>query len=231
TAAVPQDRDGIGFVGLPYATGAKVLAIGEKGATFLVPNTTTIRTEAYPLSRRLYFYLGDNARPEARDFTRFALSPQGQDIVEKSGFVGQKVEVVTAEKAPANAPAGYVQLMPSSDRLSVDFRFRSGSSELDTKAVDDIKRVASTMGTQFSGRGMMLIGFADNTGNPARNLALSKERAQAVEAQMKQQGITPVLVTGFGQELPVADNSTPAGREKNRRVEVWLRKGTRTARS
>jgi outer membrane protein OmpA-like peptidoglycan-associated protein len=31
-------------------------------------------------------------------------------------------------------------------------------------------------------------------------------------------------VTGFGQELPVADNSTPEGQEKNRRVEVWLRK-------
>jgi hypothetical protein len=55
TTAVSQDRDGIGFVGLPYAAGAKVLAIGEKGATFLIPNTSTIRTEAYPLSRRLYF--------------------------------------------------------------------------------------------------------------------------------------------------------------------------------
>src|SRR5262249_60409424 len=106
---------------------------------------------------------------ERRAFAGFALARQGQDIVEKGGFVGQKVGVVTAEKAPANAPAGYVQLMPSSDRLSVDFRFRSGSSELDTKAVDDIKRVASTMGAQFNGRGMMLSGFAHNTAHPARN--------------------------------------------------------------
>jgi phosphate transport system substrate-binding protein len=41
---------------------------------------------------------------------------------------------------------------------------------------------------------------------------------------MERQGITPVFVTGFGQDLPVADNSTPEGREKNRRVEIWLRK-------
>jgi outer membrane protein OmpA-like peptidoglycan-associated protein len=41
---------------------------------------------------------------------------------------------------------------------------------------------------------------------------------------MRQEGINPVLITGFGQELPVADNSTLDGQEKNRRVEVWLRK-------
>ena len=109
-------------------------------------------------------------------------------------------------------------------RLPVDFRFRTGSSELDTNAVDDIKRVADFMSSQFSGRGLMLVGFADSTGSPAANLRLSKDRAQAVAVQMSRQGIMPVLVTGFGQEQPVADNSTPEGREKNRRVEVRLRK-------
>jgi phosphate transport system substrate-binding protein len=215
--AVAQDRNGIGFVGLPYAVGVKKLATAERGATPLVPNTMTVRTEAYPLSRRLYLYLPDNAKPEARDFVRFALSPRGQDIVEKAGFVGQKVVIDPDGPEPA-APIG------PAVRLPVDFRFRTGSSELDTKAVDDIKRVADFMSSQFSGRGLMLVGFADSTGSPAANLRLSKDRAQAVAVQMSRQGIMPVLVTGFGQEQPVADNSTPEGREKNRRVEVWLRK-------
>ena len=223
-SAVARDRDGIGFVGLPYASGAKVLAISEKGAVALVPNVNTVRTESYPLSRRLYLYVPDNAKPEAREFARFALSPAGQDVVEKNGFVGQKVDVMTQTGTPANAPAGYLQLMPSADRLTVDFRFRTGSSELDPKAVDDIKRVGAAMGQQYSGRGVMLVGFADSTGSPSKNLQLSKDRAQAVSEQLKRQGITPVFVTGFGQELPVADNSTPDGREKNRRVEMWLRK-------
>jgi phosphate transport system substrate-binding protein len=222
-SAVAKDRNGIGFVGLPYAVGVKVLAVFDKGATPLVPNTMTVRTEAYPLSRRLYFYLPGNAKPEARDFVRFALSPQGQDVVEKNGFVGQKVDVVK-EQAPANAPKGYVDLMPSADRLSVDFRFRTGSSELDSKAVDDVKRVAAAMSSQYSGRGVMLVGFADSTGNRSANLKLSKDRAQSVAAQMERQGVTTVSVTGFGQDLPVADNATPEGREKNRRVEIWLRK-------
>jgi len=222
-SAVSKDRDGIGFVGLPYAQGVKVLAVAERGATPLVPNTMTVRTESYPLSRRLYLYLPENAKPEAREFVRYALSPPGQDIVERDGFIGQKVEVVTGN-APANAPKGYLELMPSADRLSVDFRFRTGSSELDTKAVDDIKRVASSMASQYAGRSVMLVGFADSTGNPSANVKLSKDRAQAVAGQMQQQGIAAGSVTGFGQELPVADNSTPEGREKNRRVEIWLRK-------
>jgi phosphate transport system substrate-binding protein len=131
---------------------------------------------------------------------------------------------VAKSKTPVNAPTAYTQLMPTSDRLSVDFRFRSGSSDLDTKAMDDIKRVAAMMSSLPDARVMMLIGFADNTGNPARNIELSKDRARAVAEHLKRQGITPALVTGFGQDLPVADNGTPEGREKNRRVEVWLRK-------
>ncbi len=223
-SAVTSDREAIGFVGLPYAAGAKVLAISEKGAAALVPNMNTVRTESYPLSRRLYFYVPDNAIPDAREFARFALSAAGQNVVEKSGFVGQKVEVMTTNATPTNAPAGYLQLMPSADRLTVDFRFRTGSSQLDPKAVDDIKRFALAMNGRFSGRGVMLVGFADSTGTASKNVELSKERAQAVGEQMKRQGITPAFVTGFGQELPVADNGTPEGRDKNRRVEVWLRK-------
>jgi phosphate transport system substrate-binding protein len=222
--AVAQDRNGIGFVGLPYAVGVKVLAIAEKGAIPMVPNAMTMRTEAYPLSRRLYLYVPDSAKPEARDFVRFALSPVGQDIVDKSGFVGQKIEVMTSQQTPANGPEGYVQQKQQSDRLSVDFRFLTGSSTLDTKAVDDINRFASAMNSQYAGRGVILVGFADNTGNPAANLALSKERADAVAQQMRSHGVNPVLIKGFGQELPVADNGTEDGRQKNRRVEAWLRK-------
>lgn len=65
-----------------------------------------LRGRAYPLSRRLYLYLPDNAKPEARDFARFALSAPGQDIVQKDGFVGQKVDVMRVEAPETDAVWG-----------------------------------------------------------------------------------------------------------------------------
>jgi phosphate transport system substrate-binding protein len=70
---------------------------------------------------------------------------------------------------------------------------------------------------------LVLVGFADNQGTPEKNLALSAQRAEAVAALFKQRGLPPGLVLNLGAELPVADNSTEAGRERNRRVEVFLR--------
>lgn len=222
--AVSRDPEGIGFVGLPYAVGVKVVKISDRGAMSLVPNTMTVRTEAYPLTRRLYLYVPDRAKPEARAFADFAISAAGQEVVEKAGFVGQKVAVMPQAAAPPGAPSAYAQLIPRADRLSVDLRFRPNSTVIDPKGVDDIKRIASVMSKQFSDRGIMLIGFADSTGTRDYNLMLSKRRAQSVGDEMRQEGMNPVLITGFGQELPVADNSSPDGQEKNRRVEVWLRK-------
>ena len=65
-------------------------------------------------------------------------------------------------------------------------------------------------------------GYTDSTGGQAFNLTLSGQRADAVRAFLVQQGLSPedVTSTGLGQTNPVADNSTTAGRQQNRRVEI-----------
>ena len=55
-------------------------------------------------------------------------------------------------------------------------------------------------------------------------MALSLNRAKVVEAQFAQRGVKPGVVRGFGPELPVAANDTEEGRDKNRRVEIWLKR-------
>jgi outer membrane protein OmpA-like peptidoglycan-associated protein len=67
-------------------------------------------------------------------------------------------------------------------------------------------------------------GHTDSTGSDAYNQTLSEKRAGSVGDYIKGQGINPqrVLTQGFGEQLPKADNSTPAGREQNRRVELRL---------
>jgi phosphate transport system substrate-binding protein len=74
------------------------------------------------------------------------------------------------------------------------------------------------------GEHLLLAGFADNQGDSAANLAVSKKRADAVAALFVARGLKPGGVASFGAELPVADNSTEEGRERNRRVEVYIKK-------
>jgi outer membrane protein OmpA-like peptidoglycan-associated protein len=69
-----------------------------------------------------------------------------------------------------------------------------------------------------------LIGHTDNEGNAAKNMLLSEKRAKAVSAYLAKKGVpTEQLITEWhGQEQPVADNKTPAGRQRNRRVEMKI---------
>jgi len=76
----------------------------------------------------------------------------------------------------------------------------------------------------YTGQNVLLFGFGDSTGGRQVNEALSRDRAGAVARLFEQRGIKASAVVGFGSQLPVASNETVDGREKNRRVEIWLRK-------
>jgi outer membrane protein OmpA-like peptidoglycan-associated protein len=49
-------------------------------------------------------------------------------------------------------------------------------------------------------------------------------QAKIVESQLSLRGIKLAVVRGYGSELPVATNDTSEGRERNRRVEIWIKK-------
>lgn len=67
-------------------------------------------------------------------------------------------------------------------------------------------------------------GHTDNVGKPESNKVLSEQRAGSVLNYFKGKGVdeSRLLSKGFGQEQPVADNKTAAGKSKNRRVELKL---------
>jgi flagellar motor protein MotB len=78
-----------------------------------------------------------------------------------------------------------------------------------------------------------IYGFTDNQGwknstaeqSIQKNLNLSQERAQSVSTYLMSCGVSPSQikgVEGLGESSPVADNSTAAGRQENRRVEVYM---------
>ena len=70
-------------------------------------------------------------------------------------------------------------------------------------------------------------GHTDNTGDPNYNLDLSRRRATAVRQYLVSKGVGEKLLTavGYGQEKPTADNGTPQGRLKNRRIEFKIYRG------
>jgi outer membrane protein OmpA-like peptidoglycan-associated protein len=70
-----------------------------------------------------------------------------------------------------------------------------------------------------------VVGHTDNTGTAAYNQTLSQNRAQSVASYIATHGIPAQRLSaqGMGQNQPIADNATEAGRAQNRRVEIYLR--------
>ncbi len=68
-------------------------------------------------------------------------------------------------------------------------------------------------------------GHTDSTGSAEYNQRLSERRAQAVYDLLVQNGVPPsrLSVKGYGETDPIADNSTPEGRQANRRVQLEIR--------
>ena len=67
-------------------------------------------------------------------------------------------------------------------------------------------------------------GHTDSTGSDELNQKLSEQRATTVQTYLISQGLPAANVTarGFGKTVPVAENSTAAGRQQNRRVEIVI---------
>ena len=222
--AVSRDRDAIGIVSFPAGRAVRTLAIGERGATAFEPSVDAIATQTYPLTRRLYYYASPKpANPNTKDFLSFVRSEAGQAVVTRAGYGGQNVQVVTSTLTRNDASDDYKGLVRKARQLNIAFRFRTGESVLDNKALDDLSRLVAFLPAQETSEKapLILIGFADTQGLTAKNLELSRQRAEAVASALIARQIKPQIVRWFGEEQPVGDNATVAGRERNRRVEVW----------
>ena len=225
SSGVANDPQGVGFVGLSSIGGSKGVPVGSAGSAPLVPNRMTVATEDYALSRRLFLYTGQTSKnPDVAKFIEFANSAKGQAAVEAAGFVPLTIRQEKAVTV-AGAPSDYSALVANALRLSVCFRFRIGSSDLDNRGLKDLDRVTEFLSSSsVQPDRLMLFGFADSRGADALNQKLSEGRAATVSEALAQRGVKPCVVRGFGKAVPVADNSTTEGQDKNRRVEVWVKR-------
>jgi outer membrane protein OmpA-like peptidoglycan-associated protein len=106
--------------------------------------------------------------------------------------------------------------------LQAEVLFGKDSARLSAQAKARISAIAEEIKTQNATK-IRVFGFTDNLGSSAHGDVLSRKRADAVQNVLDQE-LTDSDVTyevrGYGEQYPIADNSTESGRKKNRRVEV-----------
>jgi len=107
-------------------------------------------------------------------------------------------------------------------RQTLDVKFDFDKSTIKSGYDKDIKGLAEVM-KDYPDLNVVIEGHTDSVGTAAYNKKLSQRRADAVKKYMvEKEGISANRITakGFGEERPIASNSTNAGRAKNRRVEA-----------
>ena len=115
------------------------------------------------------------------------------------------------------------QMLLSTGMIVLDaVYFQSGKTDISKNSEPYLKVIAKML-AKYPKLKIEIGGHTDNLGNPQSNTLLSQKRAEAVVMFMIK--VDPSLAqmlwaNGYGSNAPKADNSTPAGREANRRVEL-----------
>jgi len=219
---VEHDKNGIGFVSMAFAGQNKVLAIKKGAEFFWHPEKFNISSMDYPFTRRLSLFSGQTSGTIADKFLQTAFSWNGRNITEDAGFI---VSVCYADSSELSSKwEDFEKEAGSSRRISVSFRFVKESSELDSQSVFDLTRLSDFLDERFSNVcSIILMGFTDSTGSSEQNKEFSIKRAGTVADYLKEKaGFHVSGIYGFGELFPVAPNDTRWGRDRNRRVEVWL---------
>lgn len=136
------------------------------------------------------------------------------------------------QRATMGSGVAVVQTPDNQLKLDVpsDISFAVGRADINPRLRPILDQFASGLSTQQNNE-VRIIGHTDNTGSDDLNNRLSLDRAQSVKDYLVARGVRgdTVAVAGRGEREPVADNSTEAGRARNRRVEIFLGERASTA--
>jgi OOP family OmpA-OmpF porin len=186
--------------------GLEALSLLSNGSLLVRPDTLSIR--------------GDTGNPDAK-------AEIARILGEQLGDAGQFTIEVTYQEtldpvADLPTPQECVDAI-NAILAARQITFEPGSAEIDSAARDTVERIAEVM-RDCTAVPMEIGGHTDSQGRESMNLGLSQRRAEAVlEALMARRVLTANLTAkGYGEETPIADNDTEAGREANRRIEFTL---------
>lgn len=147
--------------------------------------------------------------------------PDGQELNVPSLGVEKKL----VSYLDSNPSVGNDKTWFEFDRLLFD----TGQATLQPASQEQLGNIAAIL-KAYPNVKVKIGGYTDNTGDAAANQQLSQQRADTVMAQLVSLGVDPSRMTsqGYGQDNPVADNSTDEGRQKNRRIALEVVQVTAT---
>jgi phosphate transport system substrate-binding protein len=243
--SVASDPFAIGVTAIAFERASRALPIRQSCGILSYPTSFAMKTEEYPLSRRLYLYTLPGAKvAHAKQIVDFATSDAAQALIADAGFVNQQIERASINNQGArliHALIGEPEVpfalfrqmlndLQDAERLSMTLRFTTGTSSLEPKSQADAARLAQDLASGvYAGKEVLLVGFTDSVGQFQLNQALAGRRALAVEETVRS-AVAPGALdgvalssVGYGELAPVGCNTEPTGRSANRRVEVWIR--------
>lgn len=171
----------------------------------------------------------DQAQAKAAQTTRSELTTTRQQLAtEKTAreVAEQRSKEAFERLAAANAAAVKHEARGTVITLSGNVLFASAKSALLPGAQNSLEQVAEALKSNEESK-ILIEGHTDSKGSEASNMALSRSRAESVQAYLASRGIPMdrMSAIGIGPSRPVADNTSPEGRANNRRVEIIVQPG------
>lgn len=141
------------------------------------------------------------------------------------GVIGNKMDK-QAKAIKEALPGAQVERVNEGIKITLSentVNFDFNSAALTTASKNNLDKLSEVM-TQYPDTNINVYGHTDSKGSDEYNLALSERRANSVISYLVSKGVarTRLNAMGVGEKDPIADNTTDAGRAKNRRVEFAI---------
>lgn len=248
--AVARDPFALGLASHAHSNDTRSLLLLGPCKRGIEAHALSIKTEDYPLTTPVLLYApARRLPPPAREFLRFVETAFAQRVIARTGFVDQTLEnipisqqgqrfhnalAIAGEDVPLTEASRMAHGLAGMSRLSLSFRFQTGSVRLDAQSRENVGKLAQALEAgRFEGHELVFVGFSDGQGRWQDNLQIAQDRAETVfgsvwsnAAEVDLQA-TQLTTMAFGEAMPMACDTSPWGRQTNRRVEVWVKHNSR----
>lgn len=216
-----------------------IVCSGEAVISVLPTGEKSNDLKALPLqvnfeSKQTYFYLVDVDKSTQQPVITALSATQAQPLLADKALqthqisrvvnncpVQTPIDTQTTSANTTVAPAIQVTEVPT---LRLNILFDNDQSIIKTQYQSEISRAAKFL-ANYPGVDVIIEGHTDANGSDTYNHALSQRRAESVKnALISQYAIdaTRIRAIGYGESQPIADNTTVAGRQENRRVMIVI---------